>query len=497
MNLKILILLLTILHSAFIIGLKAEVFEQTYNFDDYFFNQSGYNVYVHEIEPRCLQITPDGGYAILMEMDLDVQMILFNGVALMKANQFGELEWIKLLSHDSTLSFYETAIADINFGRGFVVNNEGEFVISITNSNNGALGSYLLNLNSEGEYNWIKTIRESIYSGKFDFLSSIKQTSSGEYYAVGRGFYPYNYDLMEVVKFNTQGDTLWTQTYIDENAIASCGYDLEIADDGLPLITGTFDSPSTPEILKIGENGEIIWRTPLNSNFSTNSLISISYVNTENNYYVGYSSSTFLRVDEIDNCGNVINYYEFLRAENYNMFPISLVHTTENVIFTGRTFSDYDVNCIDNNGNIAWQFEKKWYGKGVDVLQKTSDDCFAMISVEGYDNLVLTKFDEEGNYTSIDDNYITKSMNYISNYPNPFKYVSTINFELPQTITNTYIEIFNIKGEKIKTFNCQNQIPIIWDGTNQNHHKVSSGIYLYRMISDGLVLDTKKMMFVK
>ena len=90
--------------------IEAEVFEQTYNFDEYFFYQSGYNVYVHEIEPRCLQITPDGGYAVLMEMELDVQMISFHGVTLMKADQYGELQWIKLLSYDSTLSFYETKI---------------------------------------------------------------------------------------------------------------------------------------------------------------------------------------------------------------------------------------------------------------------------------------------------------------------------------------------------------------------------------------------------
>ena len=45
-----------------------EIWEQSYNFDEYFQLQTGYEVSVHELEPRCLQITSDGGYAVLMEL---------------------------------------------------------------------------------------------------------------------------------------------------------------------------------------------------------------------------------------------------------------------------------------------------------------------------------------------------------------------------------------------------------------------------------------------
>jgi hypothetical protein len=96
------------------------------------------------------------------------------------------------------------------------------------------------------------------------------------------------------------------------------------------------------------------------------------------------------------------------------------------------------------------------------------------------------------------DNYDLGITNYkLQNYPNPFNPVTTISFNLPVTIANPVIEIFNIKGKKIRTFNCQNQIPIIWDGTDNRQNQVSSGIYLYRLKYDESVLQSKKMLLLK
>ncbi len=92
----------------------------------------------------------------------------------------------------------------------------------------------------------------------------------------------------------------------------------------------------------------------------------------------------------------------------------------------------------------------------------------------------------------------------LTNHPNPFKPSgagrssgTTISYDLSVTIANPVIEIFNIKGEKIRTFNCQNQMPIIWDGTDNFQNQVSSGIYLYRIKTDEGVLLSKKMLLLK
>ncbi|MBC8525289.1 MAG: T9SS type A sorting domain-containing protein, partial [Candidatus Cloacimonetes bacterium] len=73
------------------------------------------------------------------------------------------------------------------------------------------------------------------------------------------------------------------------------------------------------------------------------------------------------------------------------------------------------------------------------------------------------------------------------NYPNPFSTSTTISFVISHRGTeNTEINIYNIKGQKIKTFsNLQiNKSPnqqIIWDGKDENGKPVSSGIYFYKL----------------
>lgn len=88
------------------------------------------------------------------------------------------------------------------------------------------------------------------------------------------------------------------------------------------------------------------------------------------------------------------------------------------------------------------------------------------------------------------------------NYPNPFNPSTTISFNLTTEHTeNTELVIYNLKGQKIKTFlNLQiTQSPnqqIVWDGTGQTGKPVSSGIYFYKLKTDNFQ-QTRKMLLMK
>lgn len=97
---------------------------------------------------------------------------------------------------------------------------------------------------------------------------------------------------------------------------------------------------------------------------------------------------------------------------------------------------------------------------------------------------------------SVYNNQIPMENFKLSNSPNPFNPATTIHYNLPDNVENPIIEIFNIKGEKIRTFNCQNQMPIIWDGKDSNNKSVASGIYFYK-ISAGKSSAMKKMLLLK
>ncbi|MDO9578441.1 MAG: choice-of-anchor Q domain-containing protein, partial [Candidatus Cloacimonadales bacterium] len=91
----------------------------------------------------------------------------------------------------------------------------------------------------------------------------------------------------------------------------------------------------------------------------------------------------------------------------------------------------------------------------------------------------------------------------LSNFPNPFNPTTTINFSTEQNKQNGLIEIeiFNIKGQKVKTFTNlpitkSSNHQIVWDGTDQTEKPVSSGIYFYQLRSNDKPIATNKMILM-
>ena len=87
-------------------------------------------------------------------------------------------------------------------------------------------------------------------------------------------------------------------------------------------------------------------------------------------------------------------------------------------------------------------------------------------------------------------------------FPNPFKNMTTISFQIngfdPE---NAELSIYNIKGQKIRSFqNLQiDKFPnqqILWDGKDENNLDVASGIYLYRL-KTGKDSVTEKMILMR
>jgi len=70
---------------------------------------------------------------------------------------------------------------------------------------------------------------------------------------------------------------------------------------------------------------------------------------------------------------------------------------------------------------------------------------------------------------------------FLLNYPNPFRFSTTISFSLnPENTNNAEVIIYNIKGQKIRQLSIDNrQSSVVWDAEN-----FSSGIYFYELKKD-------------
>lgn len=91
-----------------------------------------------------------------------------------------------------------------------------------------------------------------------------------------------------------------------------------------------------------------------------------------------------------------------------------------------------------------------------------------------------------------------------TNFPNPFNQRTTIQFDLPiieSTMLQVKIIIYDITGRSIKTIADKEFLPgsytIVWDGKNDHGMEVTSGVYIYRLVSDKIFCESKKMMLIR
>ena len=171
---------------------------------------------------------------------------------------------------------------------------------------------------------------------------------------------------------------------------------------------------------------------------------------------------------------------------------IAKMETSGNWIWAskaGGTYNDYgDAITIDDTGNsyVTGYFRETATFGSYSLYSSGSGDIFVA-------KLNSSVFAENG---------IISTINSLSNYPNPFNPETTIEFSIEQNQQNEQIEleIYNLKGQKIKT------IPVIlsgvegsviWNGTDNSGQPVSSGLYLYKLKVNGKTEAVRKCLLLK
>jgi endonuclease I len=150
---------------------------------------------------------------------------------------------------------------------------------------------------------------------------------------------------------------------------------------------------------------------------------------------------------------------------------------------------DIDLNDFTNDEvNIAFQYTSTGFGANNTTAWAIDD-----LNVMGYEP------------SSVENNY--NISNYgLSNFPNPITVGTSstqISFSLTESSQNAQIEIFNIKGQKVKQLrrNSVNQLTagqhsVVWDGTDYNNRKVRTGIYFINLKIDNINVDNKRCLVI-
>lgn len=107
-----------------------------------------------------------------------------------------------------------------------------------------------------------------------------------------------------------------------------------------------------------------------------------------------------------------------------------------------------------------------------------------------------------GSSVGIDkDDFITQPTQFVlhQNYPNPFNPVTTISYRLSNA-TNVNLVIYDMLGREVRTivneFQNSGDQRVVWNATDRNGIKVSSGMYIYVLMTENFS-QSRKMLLLK
>jgi len=388
----------------------------------------------------------DGGCVIAGSIDKVNMGCMLTEVFVLKTDTNGDIIWYYQDNNDGQ-------IPSIAFQ---IIQTKDNGYILICGYRDGFMSDFLIKLNAEGKEEWRKKYYQMI-NGR-----SILENPFGGFAFIGTKEDESENTVLTLVKTDSMANEIWSKTY---NGLFtfSMGYSLKsTADDGYIIFGMTNQEAygNLARLIKTDENGEIIW----------------------DKYYGNLEDA-----DE-----NTVGRYMDITTDGGYI----LTGYTEN-ISTG--LADAWLIKTDSEGNVIW---KKIYGRERDdrfysVIQ-TADGGYIMTGYTdsfgfGGKDVWVVKTDENG--TDIENPSIPQTTELYQNYPNPFNPDTEISYFLSED-AQVKISINNIKGELVGE--------LINTRVNAGNHSVlfngsalSSGLYLYTLEVNGMIIQSKKMLMLK
>ena len=178
----------------------------------------------------------------------------------------------------------------------------------------------------------------------------------------------------------------------------------------------------------------------------------------------------------------LVNYQVYAKTGVYAVEQIYDTTVTTLSIAYQEILENVFEGSLTNGATVKFQVIAK---KGAYSKDVTGDN--RVIYVNRYD------------YLSTESEGVPVEFALHENYPNPFNPTTTLRFELPE-VSNLTLTIFNMLGQKVKTFNMQSTPAgyhtLKWNATNDFGDPVGAGVYLYQLQTKDFV-KTRKMVLLK
>ncbi len=152
-------------------------------------------------------------------------------------------------------------------------------------------------------------------------------------------------------------------------------------------------------------------------------------------------------------------------------------------VFVDLAVMGLNTHGIDRSGDLVWL---RFTGRP--LVKLTSSD--ARNSLNAALDVLKKKGEGEAGPTAY---------SLQQNYPNPFNPATTIEYAVPAA-GHVMLEVYNILGQRVATLVNDVQdagfYQVLWDGRDENHNTVATGLYVYR-VTAGAFSSVKKMLLLK
>ena len=169
---------------------------------------------------------------------------------------------------------------------------------------------------------------------------------------------------------------------------------------------------------------------------------------------------------------------------------------------TGKSGVIYAIENDGSNFRILHRFNKSEGEDPISTLLLSDSTLYGVTFKGGSNDLgVVFSFDLKQPTGVHDEKSIDRIENFrlFQNYPNPFNPTTVISYRVP-TFGNVKLVVYNLLGQKIKTlvdsYKSAGEHSVVWNATNDMDAPVPSGMYVYRLEIEELIIQ-KKMALIR
>ncbi len=446
-------------------------------------------------EGRSVKQTLDGGYII----GGTVSDAGTGGpdVYLLKLDQFGTPQWNKLFGGS-------------NIDHGYSVeqlSDSGYAIAGYTNSfGNGGYDGYLIRTDKNGDTLWTKTFGTS----DWDFIYAMKKTSDGGFVLAGNSYGNVTgASEAWLLKTDALGSVEW-EKYYDLNLEVFINA-VSLSPDSAYVLAGyKINQPGNNEdmiVIKANSFGDTMWTQTIGSTTSFEHANAVD-VNTNDSSIVAAGYSMDITSTNYDHYIVKLNSYGDVDTIQLYSQPgaemINDIHSLANNFLIGGYTSSFgggnkDTHYImtDNMGNYLFGFTHG--GASDDIayhIEKTNDGGYILCGTStsfppGLQSVYVIKLDSAFQTSALvlgmneQDDIISTSVNY----PNPFHDFTIIVMDQKNPVKNMRLSVYSITG--VKVFDS---FPFSQKEIKFSKNDLPAGVYFYEIFDSEKKVSVGKLM---